>query len=114
MAYLMCLHVQMLMEVYDRLVKCDELLPVAANEVSAIKSSSCADRGILCVTVSASLQSLLSWCRIEIMQGLHSDEQECQLEAFNSSIPYAGVCEDLQGEVVLPARHSWHEGMLPG
>ena len=24
---------QMLMEVYDKLVKCDELLPVAANEV---------------------------------------------------------------------------------
>ncbi len=38
MAVHLRLHVQMLMEVYDRLVKCDELLPVAANEVSAIQN----------------------------------------------------------------------------
>lgn len=59
----------MLMEVYDRLVKCDELLPVAANEVSVIKSSSCADRGILCVTVAVPCRvcchgAELRWCRV--------------------------------------------------
>ena len=31
--FLMRSTLQMLMQVYDKLVKCDELLPVAANEV---------------------------------------------------------------------------------
>ena len=31
---------QMLMQVYDKLVKCDELLPVAANEVRRLLPSS--------------------------------------------------------------------------
>ena len=31
--FLMQSTLQMLMQVYDKLVKCDELLPVAANEV---------------------------------------------------------------------------------
>ena len=33
---LLSMHVQTLMEVYDKLVKCDECLPVAANEVGPL------------------------------------------------------------------------------
>ena len=68
----------MLMEVYDRLVKCDELLPVAANEVSAIKSSSCADKGMLYVTLSASCSchgAELRWCRVFVLMSRNANQK---------------------------------------